>query len=284
MWHRRLAGEFLGFEDRQKAVQAEAMPTLRKDLWLYFLLVCAMGLGFGLWQNHQQRLAVRTWQTQCINEDFHQRGVVRRFLVLQSRHAGASISEVERLINEGKPFEPRLRWDRTAIARWRDPSSDIEFVLYFEQGRWTEMRVAQLPSPRSEPAPSLAYVGFHAVREPVARQGVLVWAGLLAIGVAWHGRRLVIIECSLGAALVCTLAWLLSPEYPVTNGGVFSNRMLAVGGLMMLLSAAVLILAGRKQPPRHGQHCLACDYSLKGNTSGICPECGTPIAADAPSS
>ncbi len=23
--------------------------------------------------------------------------------------------------------------------------------------------------------------------------------------------------------------------------------------------------------------CTACDYNLTGNTSGICPECGTPI-------
>ena len=27
-------------------------------------------------------------------------------------------------------------------------------------------------------------------------------------------------------------------------------------------------------------HCAKCDYSLTGNVSGICPECGTPIPAD----
>ena len=26
-------------------------------------------------------------------------------------------------------------------------------------------------------------------------------------------------------------------------------------------------------------HCAQCDYNLTGNVSGICPECGTPIAA-----
>lgn len=25
-------------------------------------------------------------------------------------------------------------------------------------------------------------------------------------------------------------------------------------------------------------HCAYCDYDLTGNTSGVCPECGTPVA------
>lgn len=29
--------------------------------------------------------------------------------------------------------------------------------------------------------------------------------------------------------------------------------------------------------PRLG-HCPVCDYNLSGNTSGVCPECGTPTA------
>ncbi|MCC7293074.1 MAG: hypothetical protein IT449_13520 [Phycisphaerales bacterium] len=29
-------------------------------------------------------------------------------------------------------------------------------------------------------------------------------------------------------------------------------------------------------------HCAACQYNLTGNFSGICPECGTPIASLAP--
>ncbi len=28
---------------------------------------------------------------------------------------------------------------------------------------------------------------------------------------------------------------------------------------------------------RRRNHCLACDYNLTGNVSGVCPECGTPI-------
>ncbi len=32
----------------------------------------------------------------------------------------------------------------------------------------------------------------------------------------------------------------------------------------------------QSEEPRPG-HCETCDYDLTGNTSGTCPECGTPI-------
>jgi hypothetical protein len=42
----------------------------------------------------------------------------------------------------------------------------------------------------------------------------------------------------------------------------------------------VTALAKRKTTTlrrKHGQ-CLGCGYSLTGNTSGVCPECGTAVA------
>ena len=45
----------------------------------------------------------------------------------------------------------------------------------------------------------------------------------------------------------------------------------------------VLPVAGffllRKKRKRSGPFCPSCAYNLTGNTSGICPECGTPTAA-----
>jgi len=34
----------------------------------------------------------------------------------------------------------------------------------------------------------------------------------------------------------------------------------------------------RRIPPGH---CQRCSYNLTGNTSGVCPECGTPIPKEA---
>ena len=45
---------------------------------------------------------------------------------------------------------------------------------------------------------------------------------------------------------------------------------------LILLAPTVGLFVRRRRPPRRG-FCLRCFYNLTGNTSGICPECGTPI-------
>ena len=39
------------------------------------------------------------------------------------------------------------------------------------------------------------------------------------------------------------------------------------------------VLAYRRFRPKG--HCAACSYDLTGNTSGVCPECGTPVTVQA---
>lgn len=47
-------------------------------------------------------------------------------------------------------------------------------------------------------------------------------------------------------------------------------------GLPALLLCAVLLLATARRAPRTTE-CLACGYDLRGNESGVCPECGRLI-------
>lgn len=49
--------------------------------------------------------------------------------------------------------------------------------------------------------------------------------------------------------------------------------VLALGGGHLLLRRHA-----RTAVQRHANECPACGYSLTGNISGICPECGTPVA------
>jgi hypothetical protein len=44
-----------------------------------------------------------------------------------------------------------------------------------------------------------------------------------------------------------------------------------------ILPAMWLVLAGRNRWWSARNRCTACGYNLTGNTSGICPECGTPV-------
>jgi hypothetical protein len=46
--------------------------------------------------------------------------------------------------------------------------------------------------------------------------------------------------------------------------------------LMMTIGAAWMIHWQHRKRIMQG-HCQACGYNLTGNTSGVCPECGTPI-------
>jgi len=73
----------------------------------------------------------------------------------------------------------------------------------------------------------------------------------------WHLGNVPVNSTILGFS--CTAAQVSVPLW------VFILCLLAVGRFM------------RPPPPRHGE-CLTCGYDLTGNTSGVCPECGSGIA------
>ncbi len=83
-------------------------------------------------------------------------------------------------------------------------------------------------------------------------------------------------------ALLAIILFLVAIELP----WAFVNCIKAgfwVGGAFGLLIGIFFELVARdpKKPPRTG-NCRHCGYNLTGNTSGICPECGTPVFKDRP--
>jgi hypothetical protein len=75
----------------------------------------------------------------------------------------------------------------------------------------------------------------------------------------------------------------LSPHYPMVPAIVRSysghwQLFLPLWLPFLILLVPTLLLWRRdRRKPRPG-FCRRCDYDLTGNTSGRCPECGTPIA------
>ena len=48
--------------------------------------------------------------------------------------------------------------------------------------------------------------------------------------------------------------------------------------ILAILPATWFVQYGESNAP---EGCLSCGYDLTGNTSGVCPECGTPVAGKA---
>jgi hypothetical protein len=72
------------------------------------------------------------------------------------------------------------------------------------------------------------------------------------------------------AAASGVVIWLGMRHVLVGYCGIYA---VALGAVVLLL-----LMAGRKGAPVvRGPSCAACGYDLTGNTSGVCPECGTAI-------
>lgn len=74
----------------------------------------------------------------------------------------------------------------------------------------------------------------------------------------------------------------------ISDGGWMGRwcRLRSLAGLSIALafSLLLLLLPGHIRSTRASRrasrrHCPSCNYNLTGNTSGVCPECGTELAA-----
>ena len=110
------------------------------------------------------------------------------------------------------------------------------------------------------------YPPFHTLIEPAALTAQMRESAALSNGGGWSG-------------LGFTFAFKpqdfgLTPLLPRRAFGVpdwFLALAFAIGPILWLRS---------RRRANTGSKCAFCGYSLTGNTSGICPECGTPVAAN----
>ena len=73
----------------------------------------------------------------------------------------------------------------------------------------------------------------------------------------------------------------LMPIHPLWPG-LFFNSLLYSLAWLPLVALAVSLRGMRARYRRKRNLCPTCAYSLAGNASRICPECGTPVAAPPP--
>jgi hypothetical protein len=89
----------------------------------------------------------------------------------------------------------------------------------------------------------------------------LQWRGFL--GVPWSNARPqsqpMTVECVVVPYVWVALLWIAAPVADI---------------------ALALVRRLRVRDYKAQRRCLACGYSLRGNTSGVCPECGTAVTQD----
>lgn len=83
---------------------------------------------------------------------------------------------------------------------------------------------------------------------------------------------------------------LLTPSMggPTRHGSIESSGLYIMIALAMFFAFGIIrsttaaisirVFSARHVHCRHGGFCACCQYNLTGNTSGVCPECGTKIA------
>ena len=78
---------------------------------------------------------------------------------------------------------------------------------------------------------------------------------------------------------LCLAAWLTHPALvPSVMRGWVSIAFVAVFVALMVISLVRLYRRDRRATRFNRGDCLHCGYSLTGNVSGVCPECGSPVA------
>ncbi len=257
-------------------------------LWCLFAVLLFSAASLRVWQNHQRRVDHQLWQGRCQQIDVWGKEAKDRVWALYRAAEWPNAmprSEVERELNDGKPLSLMRNGDRD-IAIWTDARSGRRFELKFRNDRWSGVGTRSGAGHPPAPTPSTFDAVTEGIRARIAGWnrgwGPLLWLVLLVLCLSSGRHRRLLGQLLLGTALVCFTAWLVAPKYSLTPSGIFSNDMLFWGTLMLASSVTMIAWAVIEEHRRRrsGLLCPNCEYSLRANVTGKCPECGCHIPQD----
>lgn len=197
-----------------------------------------------------------------------------------------TITQIAMLLNQGKALN--IVADEHGRPKWTDPlTGQAYFIQIREDGRirtWSTAPGGWPPAcPPMPGTPPLLAATKQAQRE-LLPASTLIWPCLLLLYLVWRSARERPAEMMLALALVAIVAnAMLISLYFRQHLDTYLKEQFELGAItgFLLLVSGVLLLVARKwalKPLAPGLSCEACGYNLTGNNSGICPECGNPIA------
>jgi hypothetical protein len=255
-------------------------------LWLVVTVLCLGGGGVRILWNQQHRARIRAWEANDMKLEWAARRTYESLSRLRTQQPNITRQELEQQLNGNRPFRI-IVIDNREIATWTDPNSGAVFELRFNSsGRLIFWRANLGESALSPPYPSRHLVdqlslGLQRIfASPPLGVGTVAWVVTFVVFVIWRQKRRVLAELLLALALIYLTARVTWPSFPFTFQGILRNELLPWALVMVGLSIALLLANRRLQlelEPRPWPACSGCGYDLTGNTSGVCPECGTRV-------
>ena len=258
-------------------------PEWRFWFWLGFVALCVGAVDLRLWQIERGRAAQAAWVRQCKRvEAAAEQQFARLRPLIRNIRGKTTLEQIGEIIDMGEPVVRTADKGRR-LARWTHRFSGTYLEVELSDGGVSRSRINQLPNVfPAQPTASELAAAAERVRGTLAGWNTglapAAWIVLAILCLVWKRRRAVLAELMLAAAILSFVAWLVNPGYSLTLVGILSNDMLFWGTLMLVTGFGLWTWC-RMHPRRPGfPHCPHCEYDLTANVSGICPECGNPIA------
>ena len=249
--------------DTSRRTDGRRRPSWRSVFWIV-LLTSSIVAGWGkAVQNREARRSYEAAQAKCELERS------RRYPIGEAtndrirglfKNGPSSRQALEERLNGGQPFLATETEEQDVVA-WVDPASGREFRLEFRGDQWTGWGShwgsdANVPEPR--PPTDIRKDAREQIRRHVSGFGPFFWglslvtlvalatlggvlkmANLPAYAGALRQHKRVLADAALASAILCTLVWIVSPQYTLTFRGVTSNDNLAFAAIMLAITIPV---------------------------------------------
>lgn len=246
--------------------RARPVPILA---WLVLLMVVAAGLGTKGWLDRRYTRQAAAAVTPYVLPPLHQQVLARHETVVQAEAAlGATLT----------PITTRGGSNWYAYI---DPRAGEKYSLEFDSaGRLVGIAATRLPPSRLAWEEDILYrattwlcPNLGGTFTPVFLLpgiALILWSRLAPAHRPWLNFA------ATALALVCATILVMPPNYTLTLKGLTSNDRLFWGVIGIAFAVGVLVY-DRLHPVRDPLACASCGYDLRGNLTGVCPECGRPI-------
>lgn len=259
-------------------------------LWLALPLIVVAGLAAKVhWDLEAQRADQQYLAAKLKAEQGYQTLIQS---TLNNLRYGSTPAQIAARIGIKRPLKlvPSSSGQPGYTADWTDPVSLSVVIFRFDAnkrytGRSTGFSSSQIHHLR--PKPGKAQAAFYRLGRltcPVLADiftplPYLLWMPLLVLYHLNPHRRAWLSLALVAAAVLFPLIWLMASFSLLEVKGVMSYDANFWGLIMFVVSMIALRIGGVSDRYDDPRACHGCGYSLVGNRSGTCPECGTAVPA-----